>query len=276
MVPFKKVAIIGVGLIGGSIALALKKKSLAKEIVGVCRHKSSILTAKKSGIIDSGSCDLNIIRGADLVILATPVGTIKKLAPKVAEIIDPCAIVTDVGSTKEEIASSLHKLFLRFVPAHPLAGSEKRGVSNADSGLFKDTLCIITPSLRSERKALMKIKDMWESLGAKVEFLTPKQHDILLAGVSHLPHVLAFSLINAIPDKSLKFAPSSLKDMTRIASSDGSLWADIFLSNRKNLIKSIDLFLRFLNVARGSLRSKDKKRLENFLYQAGCKRKIIE
>ncbi len=276
MAIFKKVAIVGVGLIGGSIALALKKKHLAKEIVGVCRHKNSIILAKKNRVIDKGSCSLEIIRGADLIILATPVGTIKKLSCEIAKIINPRAIVTDVGSTKEEISLYLNKIFPRFIPTHPLAGSEKRGVSNACDSLFKDTLCIITPVSRSDRDALIKIKRIWASFGAKIKLLTPKQHDILLANISHLPHALAFSLINSMPERYLGLAPNSLKDMTRIASSDASLWVDIFLSNRNNLIKSIDSFSDSLNKLKCALGSKDRNKLKSFFCRAGSKRRIIK
>ena len=272
---FNKVAIIGVGLIGGSIALAIKKKRLAGEIVGVSRHKKTLLLARKSGAIDRGSQDINIIRDADLLILATPVSTILNLAPAIRKIISSICIVSDVGSTKQEIVSKLGKIFPRYVGSHPLAGSEKRGIINADSFIFKDSLCILTPTKNTDKEALGKVKRLWAKLGAKVIFLAPATHDKLLSHLSHLPHVVAFSLIESIPKRYLRFAPSSLRDTTRIALSDSRLWVDIFLSNQKNMLKSIEEFQRNLSKIKYAIRKKDKKLLSSILKQAQKRRKII-
>ncbi len=275
MALFKKVAIIGTGLIGGSAALAMKKKKLARRIVGVSRHKSSLIQAKRAHIIDEGSQDLSVIRGADLLIFATPVNTILKLAPLAAKIIHKDALVTDVGSTKEEIVLKLSRIFPNYIGSHPLAGSEKRSVKNAQIDMFKDSICILTPTKGTSVKALRKTSAMWKKLGAKVLLLSPDIHDEILASVSHLPHAIAFSLIGAVPDKHLKFGASGLKDTTRIALSDSTLWADIFLSNRKNMLNAIKLFKGNLSKLSLALEKEDRGSLIRILKKAQRKREVL-
>jgi len=272
---FNKVAIVGVGLIGGSLALAMKKKRIALRIVGVSRHKSTLLLAKKVGAIDKGSQHLSIIEGADLVILATPVNTILNLAETIFRFIRRDCIVCDVGSTKQDIVSELSKIFPNFVGSHPLAGSEKRGINHASSDIFKNSLCILTPISNTNRKALEKIQKLWHRLGAKTVFLSPDIHDRALSFVSHLPHILAFSLMGIIPPRYLKLGANSLKDTTRIAVSDSRLWADIFLSNRKNVLKSIQIFQKNLSRIQSAVNKKDKKLLIKILQDAKNKRETL-
>jgi len=269
---FNKVAIVGTGLIGGSIALAIKKKKLAGEVVGVSRHKRSLLLAKRKGAIDAGSQALDIVKDADLLILATPVNTIIDLAPRVAKVVNKRCIVTDVGSTKKEIVSILGKAFPNYVGSHPLAGSEKRSILNAHANIFKDSLCILTPTENTHKKALNKIRMLWSQLGARVILLKPQTHDKILSFVSHLPHTVAFSLINSIPVGYLKFAATGLKDATRIAASDSQLWEDILLSNRKNILKSIEFFQDNLSKIKSAIQRKDKKSLALILKKAQLKR----
>lgn len=269
---FNRVAIVGVGLIGGSIALSLKKKQLASEIVGIGRHKKSLSLAKKRGAIDRVSLSFDIIRDADLVILATPVGTIINLAPLISKIIRQDCLVTDVGSTKKEIVSTLDKFFPNYVGSHPLAGSEKRSIMNADPDIFRDSLCILTPTKKTNIKALNKIKILWNQLGAEIIMLEPEVHDKILSFTSHLPHVVAFSLIGVIPKKYLKFASTGLEDTTRLAASDSRLWVDIFLSNQKNIIKNIDLFKVGISKLRLAIQKKDRKQLTLILKEAKEKR----
>ena len=269
---FDRVTIVGTGLIGGSLALAIKKKGLACEVFGVSRHRNTLLLAKKSGAIDKGSEHLGIIKGSDLVILATPVNTILNLAKEIAGLIPRGCIVTDVGSTKQEIVSCLSKIFPNYVGSHPLAGSEKRGIKNACPGMFEESLCILTPTRNTNPKALRKIKILWNELGAKVIFLQPDTHDRILSFVSHLPHALAFSLIDIIPPGYLKFGANSLKDTTRIALSDSQLWADIFLSNPRNISRAIELFQKNLSRIKSAINKKDKKLLTSILKKAKAKR----
>ncbi len=272
---FNKVAIIGVGLIGGSLALGIKKKRLARQVVGVSRHKKSLFLAKKIGAIDAGSRELDIIKGADLVILATPVNTIINLAPKISKIVRKGCIVSDVGSTKEDIAACLGKTFLNYVGGHTLAGSEKRSIINADPRIFKNSLCILTPMKNTQARALNKISLLWRQMGAKVILLSPKTHDTVLSFTSHLPHILAFSLIKSVPREFFKFASTGLRDTTRIATSDSELWRDIFLSNPKNILKAIKLFEHNLSRVKQAVQKKDGRRLLLILREAQKRRNSL-
>lgn len=269
---FDKVAIIGVGLVGGSLGLCIKKKGLAAKVVGVSRRRQTLLLAKKRGAIDQGSRDLGIIKDAGLVILATPVNTILSIAPRIAKVIRPDCIVSDVGSTKKQIVSCLERVFAGFVGCHPLAGSEKQGVRFARPGLFSDSLCILTPSRNTSRSALARIKKLWLAVGARVIFLSPDKHDETLAFVSHLPHAAAFSLAGAVPQGFLKFASTGFKDTTRIAASDSEIWADIFLSNQKNMLRSISIFEQRLGAIKSAIKKKDRVLLRRILKQARDKR----
>jgi len=276
MKPFNKVAIVGVGLIGGSIALDIKKKRLALEVVGVSRHKNTLLLAKKNGVIDRGSQNIDIVKGADLIILATPVSTILNLAPLIAKIISPACIITDVGSTKQEIVAKLDKIFPKFVGSHPLAGSEKRGVSSASCDIFKNSLCILTPTRETDPVALSRVRILWNKLGARVLLLSAPRHDKILSLVSHLPHALAFSLIASIPNNYLRFSASGLKSATRIALSDSKLWADIFASNQKNILQAMGLFKEGLYALSSAIRSKNKTQIIKILEKAKKKREYLE
>lgn len=273
---FNKVAIIGTGLIGGSMALAIKKRKLAQEVVGVSRHKKTLAIAKKIGAIDRGSQDIGIIKDADLVILATPVNAILNLAPKIFKIVRKNCIVTDVGSTKQEIVRNLDKIFLKYVGSHPLAGSQRRGVINAKAGIFKDSLCLLTPTKNTDKIALDKIRRLWVNLGARVIALPPDNHDEILSFTSHLPHAAAFSLIRAVPKEYLKFASTGLKDTTRIAASEAELWSDIFLSNRKNILKSIEVLQGNLDRIKSAIAKKDRKILNRIFKEAKEKRDSLD
>jgi prephenate dehydrogenase len=272
---FNSVAIVGPGLIGGSLGLAIKKKQLSNEVIGVSRRKKTLLFAKRIHAIDKGSLKLNAIKEADLVILATPVSVIMSLAPRILKIIRPNAIVTDVGSTKEKIVLKLEEIFPNYVGSHPLAGSEKRGILNAHPGIFKDSLCILTPTKNTNLQALIKIKRFWKELGTRVVVLSPSLHDKALSFVSHLAHIVAFSLIDTVPARFLKFASTGLKDTTRIAGSDSEIWQDIFLSNQKNILKTIDAFQANMSKIKSGLKRKDARLLSEILNHAKKKREIL-
>lgn len=273
---FKKVAIVGVGLIGGSIALAMKRKRIAGEIVGVSRHQSTLRAALKLKAIDKGSLDLKIIKGADLVILCAPVETILKQADEIAAVAGKDFIITDVGSTKQEIVRKLGEIFPGFIGSHPLAGSQKRGVLNASGDLFKGSLCILTPIAASDRSALRKIEGLWVALGAKVVLLSPARHDKILSLASHLPHIAAFSLTSAVPAELFRFTSGGFKDTTRIAASDNALWSGVFLTNRDNILRSISIFQKELSAIKSAIARKDKRRLQGILKKARLKRESLE
>lgn len=273
---FKKVAIVGTGLIGGSLALGIKKKRIASEVVGVSRHKKSLAAAKRMGAIDKGSLNLRIIKDADLIILATPVNVILNLAAKISKIAGTDAIITDVGSTKQEIVAKLERIFPNFVGSHPLAGSEKRSISNADPEMFIGSVCILTPTRKTKGLVLKRIKGFWNRLGASTIDLSPENHDKILSFTSHLPHIAAFSLIESVPHSYLEFASGGLKDTTRIAASDRELWADIFLSNRKNILKGIVVLEKNLANIKSALNNKDRKSLIKILKRAKKKREKLQ
>jgi prephenate dehydrogenase len=269
---FNKVAIVGTGLVGGSLALAIKKKKLAKEIVGVSRRKSSVAYAKRIGAIDYGSTDQSIIRGADLVILATPVGAIVRQAGTIRKFIDRDTIVTDVGSTKEDIVRKLEKIFPLFVGSHPIAGSEKNGIINAQADLFTRSMCILTPTSKTKSAALKKVSLFWKEVGASVNKMSPALHDKTLALTSHLPHLLAFALIASVPRSTFRFSSGGLKGSTRIAASGEELWSDIFLTNRKNITAAAFILERNLKKLNSAITKRNRAALLAFLRKAKKKR----
>ncbi|MGD9015505.1 MAG: prephenate dehydrogenase/arogenate dehydrogenase family protein [Candidatus Omnitrophota bacterium] len=273
---FNQVAIIGVGLIGGSIGLGIKKKRLAKQVVGISRHKSTINLAKKRGAIDIGSLDISAIKKADLVILAAPVNSIIQLGVKIRGLIKPGTLVTDTGSTKKSVVKILEKALPNFVGGHPLSGSEKQGVANARDDLFCGSLCILTPTRKTPQLALSRIRKLWIELGSRVILLTPARHDKLISHVSHLPHIIAFSLIQSVPRSSLFLASSGLKDTTRIAASPAGLWEDIFLTNAENILVALRGFTNSLSGIRRAIKQGDARALERLLRQARLKRQLIK
>jgi len=275
MKMFNKVVIIGTGLIGGSLGLDLRKRHLAAQVIGLSRKKENANLAQKSGAIDSVGSSLDVVKDADLVILAAPVNVIIDMAAKIADKLKKDCVVIDVGSSKEKIVSKLSGLIPNFLGCHPLAGSEKRGAANLKAGIFNGSLCVITPTPKTGKKTLKKIKLLWQKLGATVVILSAKKHDRILASTSHLPHAVAFSLIGSIPDQFLSLSSGALKDTTRIASSDANLWSQIFLSNRSNLLTAFSSFQIKLNALKLALKNKNKKLLTKILGSAQKKRKKL-
>jgi prephenate dehydrogenase len=265
---FNKVVIIGTGLIGGSIGLALKKQRLAGRVIGLSRQQKNVKLAKKSGAIDSIGASLEVVTDADLVILATPVDTNIGFALSIAKKIKKDCIVIDVGSTKERIVSKIGPLIPNFLGCHPLAGSEKKGVANLQSNIFKGSICILTPTVKTNQRTLNLVRQFWKELGSSIVMLSAKKHDQLLAFTSHLPHLIAFSLISSIPDQGLGLSSSGLRDTTRISGSPADLWSEIFLSNRSNLLNAVSIFQTKLTALKLALESKDKTKLAKILRQA--------
>jgi prephenate dehydrogenase len=276
MKMFKRAVIIGTGLIGSSLGLALKKHHLAQKVIGLSRLPKNALLARKSGAIDSVASSLNVCSGADLVILAVPVDKINILASKIAKFIKKGCAVIDVGSTKEDIVLKAEALIPDFLGCHPLAGSEKRGAGNLRKDLFKDSICIITPTPGTGKALLKKISALWKRIGARPVILTAKEHDRILAYTSHLPHLTAFSLIRTIPEEYLAFGSSSLKDATRVSASDAALWRSIFMANRNNLLGALKSFRRELGILESILKRKDTKELKKILAAARIKREKLK
>lgn len=273
---FNKVVIFGTGLIGGSLGFALKRQGLAGQIIGLSRHRSNAELARRMGAIDRVGSSLEAAQDADLVILAAPVETIINIAPDLAQRLKKGCLVIDVASTKEKIVSRLNRLIPDFVGCHPLAGSEKKGISNSQLDIFTGSICIITPAPSTSKSALKKAKSLWKKLGAHILLMPAARHDRILGFTSHLPHAAAFSLIASIPDKFLRISSGGLADTTRIAASDKLLWSQIFLSNRKNLLSSISAFQTKLAEFKLALANNDSKRLLKILAAAGKKRGHLE
>lgn len=273
MQRFRKVVILGTGLIGGSLGLAIKAKRLAGEIVGLSRHKKNALLAKKIGAIDRVTFSLSEVHSADLVILAAPVNTIISLGKSIAGLLSKDCIVIDVGSTKAAVVKSLSGILTNFVGCHPLAGLEKRGVVYARKGIFHHSVCIITPEERTQPKALSRVRSFWNKLGVKTILVSPEEHDKALAFTSHLPHAVAFSLNLSVPEKYLRFCAGGFKDTTRIASSGAELWAQIFLSNRVHLLQALASFEGNLAALKSAVRNKDQNALAEILVKSNKKDK---
>jgi len=272
MAIFSKAGIVGTGLVGGSLGLALKKNKLADQVVGTSRHASSVSAAKKIRAIDAGSQNINILKGCDLVILAGPVETILGQMGRISRLVTDDCIVIDVASTKELVVKKANKCFARFVGCHPLAGSDKRGIAFARPDLFNKAACIITPVRSTDKAALTLIMNMWVKLGSDIITLDPGAHDRILAWMSHLPHAMAFALISAVPDRYLAYAPQSFRDMTRIAGSSPDIWEDVFTTNRRNLLDSIDVFVRQLIKVRSRIMQNDRRGLSRLLKAAQNKK----
>ncbi|MGC2063784.1 MAG: prephenate dehydrogenase/arogenate dehydrogenase family protein [Thermodesulfovibrionales bacterium] len=266
---FHRIAILGVGLIGASFGLAARKKGLCQEISGYGRSMDSLEQAKNKGAIDSFSDDpVLACRDADLIMLSTPVGSFKNLVVQISGSLKKGAIVTDAGSVKGDLVYSLEAMMpdgVRYIGAHPIAGSELSGAAAAYDSLFSGARCIITPTKKSDPEALKKIKDFWLKLEAVVVEMAPETHDRVYAAVSHLPHLVAYTMVNTVADidgSYLPLAGQGFRDMTRIAGSSPELWRDICLMNRKNLIGMISVFQKNLDSLSSYLTAEEEGLLE--------------
>ncbi len=239
-----KITIVGVGLIGGSLAKALKEKNLAKTVFGYGRDGSRLEEAKKNNIIDDYSTQIEeAVNHADIIVIATPVGTFRNIFSEVKPLIVDDVIVSDVGSTKTNIVDIAKEILgdksQCFVPAHPIAGKEKSGFEASDGNLYIGKKVIITPIEDNSSESIQVIESMWKNVGAEVDFMSPQSHDDLLGMTSHLPHMLAFSLVNYLIDQNPSasiYAGGGFKDFSRIASGDAVMWRDICLQNKDKII----------------------------------------
>ena len=239
-----KITIVGVGLIGGSLARALKEKNLAKTVFGYGRDRSRLEEAKKHNIIDDYSTQIEkAVNHADIIVIATPVGTFRNIFNEVKPLIADDVIISDVGSTKTNIVDIAKEILgdksQCFVPAHPIAGKEKSGFEASDGNLYIGKKVIITPIEDNSSESIQVIESMWKNVGAEVDFMSPQSHDDLLGMTSHLPHMLAFSLVNYLVDQNPSasiYAGGGFKDFSRIASGDAVMWRDICLQNKDKII----------------------------------------
>lgn len=267
-----RLAVLGVGLIGGSLARALKRARFCGSIAGLGRNKAMLQKAVDLGVIDSFSVDpARAVADADVVVLATPLATTGDLCRRMAGGLKENVIITDVGSAKGSVVAAARaalpaRYFGNFVPGHPIAGTEKSGVENSFPQLFDDHLVILTPVRETSIRALELIKAMWEECRARVITLTVEHHDQVLAATSHLPHMLAYALVDCLArmqdrEEIFQFAAGGFADFTRIASSSPRMWHDVCFSNREQLVAVLDRFEEHLNEIRRSIREGDSETL---------------
>jgi prephenate dehydrogenase len=277
-----KIAIIGVGLIGGSLARALKNVKAVKTVAGYGRDENNLKKAVKLGVIDTYSLNIKeVVNDADIVVLATPLFTADLLFSTMSDALKETAIVTDVGSAKGAIVKSardnLGDLFTRFIPGHPIAGKEESGVEASLAELFDAHRVILTPVAETNDEALKLITEMWQLTGAEVVNLEVEHHDAILAATSHLPHMLAYALVDCLSnmqewDEIFEFAAGGFADFTRIASSHPRMWHDICFSNRKQLLKVMDQFDQHLNKIREAIEHDDSDALLDIFEKAKTSR----
>ncbi len=281
-VRFERVAVIGVGLIGGSFALALKAAGACAHIVGAGRSEANLRAALDRGAIDSVASDpAAAARGADLVLVATPVAQFKQVFASLAPALGPRALVTDAGSTKRDVVAAARANLAgglpRFVPAHPIAGGEESGVRAARADLFRAKRVVLTPFAENDPEDVARAEAAWLLCGARVFRMSTEEHDAVFAAVSHLPHVLAFALVHELAGRSnsdqlFAYAAGGFRDFTRIASSDPEMWRDICAANRDALLSELDRYLGKLGGVRGDLAAGDGAALERLFTAARAAR----
>ena len=275
---FKKIVIFGVGLIGGSFALALRRASAVGEVVGFGRSETTLQQAMQLGILDRIGSDLaDELGDADIVLLATPVGQMAELMARIAPHLGAHTLITDGGSTKSDVVAAaranLGDRIAQFVPAHPVAGAEKSGAGAAQADLYQGKKVVLTPLPENSSDAVARVRQAWELCGAVVSELTPEQHDAVFAAVSHLPHLLSFALVHDLARRDnrellLSFAASGFRDFTRIAASSPEMWRDICMANREALLDELGLYMEELGALHEALAEADADALEQIFRTA--------
>ncbi len=265
---FKQVTFIGFGLIGSSMARAIIEKNLAESIVCVDQSKDVCNTVLALGLADDATTDPVLgVQGSDLVVLSTPVGVMGAVASQFARHLEEGCIVTDVGSVKNSVIKALQPRLpakVHLVPAHPIAGTEFSGPENGFSELFINRWCILTPQAHTELKAIEKITMLWEAFGSNVEIMDAAHHDLVLGITSHLPHLIAYTIVGTATDleddiksEVIKFSASGFRDFTRIASSDPTMWRDVFLNNKEAVLEMLQRFNEDLTALQKAIRKQD-------------------
>ena len=283
---FRKICIIGCGLIGSSLARAIKKNNLSKILVS--SNRSNVVNKKVLElkiVDDSGTDTKKMVQQSDLIIIATPLSSYKDIILKIKSSLKPGAILTDVGSVKENIINLVEKKIpesVSWIPSHPIAGTEESGPESGFSELFKNRWCILTPSKKSKKEDIRLLQRFWEVLGSKVDIMKAKQHDYILSITSHIPHLIAYNIVNTtlnIQDEKksniVKYSAGGLRDFTRIAASNPIMWRDIFIQNKKNTSKMINKFIKNLEDLKKAIQNKDGKKLETIFTKTKKIRKDI-
>ena len=278
---FERVVIIGLGLIGGSLAAALKEQRLARRVVAVARSPRTRERGLEMGLVDEVHEDAaRAVAGADLVFLAVPVQAMGRVMAAMAPGLDPAVVISDGGSVKQAVLAAARENLpdvSRFVPGHPIAGKEHSGVDAADAELYRDHRVILTPVAETDASALARVRDLWTALGAEVLEMAPDEHDRVLAETSHLPHMLAFSLVDTLARQGdsteiFRYAAGGFRDFTRIASSDPLMWHDILMENRQAVLQALELFDRGLEDFRQAVSSGDSEKLLAIMTRANSAR----
>jgi len=276
-VIFDNVAVVGVGLIGGSMGMAAKRRGIARRVIGIGRTEQKLMRAKILGAIDDYSLDLDNAADADLLVICTPVQLVAPTLQRMAASLKPGAIITDAGSTKREIVAACDALTPEsccFIGGHPMAGSEQTGVDAARADLFMGATWVLTPSACTDLAALSRMTEFAGGLGARVEILSPEEHDQAVAVISHLPHAIAGALMRLAEashrrtGKTFSLAAGSFRDLTRIADSSPELWRDICLTNADSLSESIDSLEEALDELKSALKSRDSDAIQRFFEQS--------
>jgi prephenate dehydrogenase len=281
-VQFRKITIVGVGLLGGSVALGVRQRTLASEIAGYVRREKSVADCEKYGATDYATTDLlAAVSNADLVILGTPLAQMRALALQFLPALKSGAIVTDVGSVKAGVVRELESIVKQagacFIGSHPMAGGEKTGLTAARANLFENAVCVVTPTKSSPPASVQGLIRFWKSLGAKVLSMDAKEHDLLVSRSSHLPHVVAAALAALVldpkqPGEQKALCATGFRDTTRIASGSPEMWRDIALANRKNLGRSLEVYAKELKKFQAQLKKGDAVGIEEFFITAKSRR----
>ncbi len=279
---FERVAVFGVGLIGGSFALALKAAQACGHVAGAGRNRANLELARSRGIIDSIAADaVAAAHGADLVLVAAPVAQFPRIFHDIASVLGPKALVTDGGSTKRDVVAAaragLGKKIAQFVPAHPIAGAEKSGAAAASAELFQGRRVVLTPLPENSESGVKRIEAAWTACGARLSRMDPQEHDAVLAAVSHLPHLLAFALVHEVAGREnsaqlFSYAAGGFRDFTRIASSHPEMWRDICIANRDRLLLEAGRFSEKLASLRALLQAGEGEALEKLFAEARAAR----
>ena len=285
---FEKVCIVGLGLIGGSIGLAIKRSNISNQITGYARSNSTLERAIELGLVDSVKNNLqDAVNNSDLVILATPLSTFRELVEEMSPFLKKGCIITDTGSAKLTVIEDLKDILpngVEFVPGHPIAGTEESGPDAGFAELFDNRWCILTPTEDNSSNAVDLVKDFWESIGSKVEIMDPMHHDKVLAITSHIPHLIAFNIVgtannlaNVTKKEVVKYSAGGFRDFTRIAASDPKMWSDIFTYNSDAVLEMLDLFSNDLAKLKAAVIKKDSDLLfSNFEKTREVRKNIID
>jgi cyclohexadieny/prephenate dehydrogenase len=285
---FDRIALIGFGLIGGSIARAAREQGLATEVVTTARSAASRARVVELGVVDRVvETNAEAVKGADLVILCIPVGACGAVAAEIAPHLKPGAIVSDVGSVKAAIVKDMAPYLpasVHFVPAHPVAGTENSGPDSGFAELFINRWCILTPPEGTDTDAVEKLRAFWSAIGAKVEIMTAEHHDLVLAITSHLPHLIAYTIVGTADELAqvtssevIKFSAGGFRDFTRIAASDPTMWRDVFLANKEAVLEMLGTFNEDLSKLTRAIRRGDGEALfEHFTRTRAIRRGIVE